>query len=105
MLMRARDFLLGSLSVLVARGTAACGSSSSGTNSGSTSQGTNGTGGSTSSTGSGNGGEGAGFISHGQITQLAIAPPSTTIDVVNGASSPAHFDAIATYEDGFSGPV
>jgi hypothetical protein len=44
-------------------------------------------------------------MDHGEVVSLAVDPPTATIDVTNGTSSPATFTAIATYADQTTGPV
>lgn len=53
-------------------------------------------------------GSGGGLLdggNSGPVQSLSIDPPSATIDVTNGASTPATFQAIAHYANGTTGPV
>ncbi len=73
--------------------------------------GSGGTGGSSGGAGgsSADGGMGAvlseGGLAMKRVTALAVNPPSVTIEVQDGTSSPVTLTAVATYDDGSSGPV
>ncbi|MCC6522664.1 MAG: PD40 domain-containing protein [Polyangiaceae bacterium] len=92
--MRRASLSLGSLVVVGAVIGFACGSSSD-------SAGTGGSGGdtTTTTTTTTTSGTGGGFIDHGAVVSIAIAPPSVTIDVQNGVSAPVWFTVMATYAD------
>lgn len=106
--MRSRVFVVGSLFVTLALAGYACGGSGGTGGNGASGTGAGGsgaTGGSSSGTGASDAGDEGLFANHGKIVSLTISPPMATIDVTNGASSPAVFQAIGKFEDSFEGPV
>ncbi len=105
--MRHRFVLLGSLSLILAAGSYACGSGTHASGTGG--RGSFGTGGGTggaSGEGGGAGGSDGGlFVDHGMVVSLVVSPATSTINVVNGVATPVPFTATATYADKFSGVV
>lgn len=106
--MKHRAWLSGSLLTLMITAGYACGSGVGNTGGNPSSGSGTGTSSSGGGSSSGTGGHGVGgdiFMNHGKAVSLAINPPMGTIDVVNGAPASASFEAIATFEDSFVGPV
>jgi len=96
---------IGSAAAVLSFLSAGCSSGDTGSSGGGATTGTNVGGTNTGASGVGAGSSTSTFMEHGEVVSLTIDPPAATIDVTNGASSPANFKAIATYADQTTGPV